>query len=245
VPPEDRVPRLTHVDTEEDWERVIEAASAAQLIVSEAVLVGGSAAALHVGHRFSKDDDHVVRDLKGRFDRVLEDLEVVAGWKTARVRRPVLILGQLDGVDTGIRNLRRVAPLETEILETKFGPIRLPTIAEMLRIKAWLVTTRNATRDYVDVAALSARIEESSAGAAEQTLSELDEFYPQENGASVALQLAKQLADPAPYDLEPDGDLRVYRMIAERWSNWEKVAQHNRELGARLLRRVAAKIREA
>ena len=244
MPPDDRLPRLRAVDTEEDWERVIEAAAAAQLVVSEAVLVGRSAAALHVGHRFSKDDDHIVRDLKSRFDRVLEDLEIVAGWTTARVRRPVPIVGQLDGVDTGIRNLRRAAPLETEILETKFGPIRLPTIAEMLRIKAWLVTTRNATRDYVDVAALSARMDESSA-AAEVTLAKLDDFYPQQNGASVALQLAKQLAEPAPYDLDPDGDLRVYRMIAERWSNWENVAEHNRALGARLLRSVAAKMRQA
>jgi len=31
------------------------------------------------------------------------------------------------------------------------GPIRVPTLPEMLRVKAWLVLRRNATRDYLDV----------------------------------------------------------------------------------------------
>lgn len=237
------LPRLRVVDTEADWERVVEAAAGAQALVPEAILVGGSAAALHASHRFSKDDDHVVSDLKSRFDQVLEELEVVAGWKTARIRRPVLILGRLDGVDTGIRNLRRAAPLETEIIDTRFGPVRLPTIEEMLRIKAWLVVRRNAVRDYIDTAALAEKVDQTSQTAAEEVLALLDDYYPQENGASVAMQLAKQLADPAPYDLEPDGDLRVYRMIAERWSTWYKVADHNRQLGARVLRAASARIR--
>ena len=43
----------------------------------------------------------------------LATLEAVAGWQTERVRRPVLILGQLDGILTGIRQLRRTRPLET------------------------------------------------------------------------------------------------------------------------------------
>jgi hypothetical protein len=75
------------------------------------VLVGGTAAALHAGHRVSFDGDHVLADLAGRFDEVLADLESVAGWRTNRIRRPVLILGSLEGVLTGIRQLRRVRPL--------------------------------------------------------------------------------------------------------------------------------------
>ncbi len=136
--------RLRAVDNEDDWERVLAAAAHLQQIVPD--------------HRFSHDDDHVLVDLKSRFDDVLGKLEDVANWNTARTRRPVLILGQLDGVDTGIRNLIRVAPLETARVETAHGPITLPTIEEMLRIKAWLVVTRNETRDYIDVAALSHRI---------------------------------------------------------------------------------------
>jgi hypothetical protein len=50
----------------------------------------------------------VVTDLQHRFDEVLAELEAAAGWQASRVRRPVLILGQLDGVLTGIRQLRRL-----------------------------------------------------------------------------------------------------------------------------------------
>ncbi len=71
--------------------------------------------------------------LSDRFDEVLTELEAAAGWQTTRVRRPVLILGSLDGVLTGIRQLRRARPLETE----EIAGLRVPTLAEMARIKAW------------------------------------------------------------------------------------------------------------
>lgn len=50
------------------------------------MLVGGSAAAHHAGHRVSLDDDHVLADLRERFEEVLGALEQTDGWVTARVR---------------------------------------------------------------------------------------------------------------------------------------------------------------
>jgi hypothetical protein len=41
-------------------DRVLAAAARLQQLVPDAVLVGGTAVALHVGHRESLDDDHVV-----------------------------------------------------------------------------------------------------------------------------------------------------------------------------------------
>ena len=137
------------------WERLLSTAARLQRIVPEAVLVGGTAAALHAGHRMSRDDDHVVPDLRERFSEVLAQLESVAGWRTARVARPVLILGSLDGIETGVRQLTRAAPLETEVIERLGVSITVPTAEEMLRIKAVLILRRNATRDYVDFAALA------------------------------------------------------------------------------------------
>ena len=89
------------------------AAAHLQSILPDAVLVGGTAAAVYAGHRLSTDADHVIGDLRQRFDQVLAELESVAGWKTARVRRPVRILGSLDGIETGVRQLIRDVPLET------------------------------------------------------------------------------------------------------------------------------------
>lgn len=197
------------------------AAARLQRIVPDAVLVGGTAAAVHAGHRVSYDDDHVVQDLKARFDSVLQDVEDTEGWVTARVNRPVQVLGSLDGVETGIRNLIRRLPLEVEVHETPHGPVRVPTLAEMARIKAWLVLKRNATRDYLDLVALVERLGEE----APRVLVGLDVWYADQIGSGgerVACQLVRQLAEPMPYDLS-DVDLRRYRRLDARWQDWAEV----------------------
>jgi hypothetical protein len=141
-----------------EWEHLLSAAAHLQQILAGATLVGGTAAAIYAQHRVSHDADHVLPDLRLRFDEVLAQLESVAGWRTARVNRPVMILGSLDGIETGVRQLIRDQPLETQ--EVAIGGVRLrvPTEAEMLRIKAVLVLKRNATRDYLDFAAIAERI---------------------------------------------------------------------------------------
>ncbi len=53
MPDDATPPRLRSAETPEEWERVIRAAARAQTIVPGAVLVGGTAAAIHAGHRFS------------------------------------------------------------------------------------------------------------------------------------------------------------------------------------------------
>jgi len=226
------------VQTQDDWERVLAAAAHLQAFVPEAVLVGGTASAVHADHRFSYDDDHVVSDLSSRFEDVLRTLESQVGWKTNRLKPPVLILGNLDGVETGIRNLIRAAPLETETVETKFGPIVLPTLEEMARIKGWLIETRNATRDFIDFVALADKIEHLRGEATlTESLIEMDNLYPQENGHSVVLQLAKQLAEPKPYDLG-DADLSIYRLLSDRWGDWSAVCEAAVRIGALLLARL-------
>src|SRR6266700_907314 len=89
----------------------------------------------------------------------------------------VLILGQLEGVLTGIRQLRRLAPLETEVVQG----LLVPALPEMARIKAWLLATRNTVRDYLDLVVLLERLGEKGAPAA---LRSLDEIYRQPNAAS-------------------------------------------------------------
>lgn len=202
-----------------EWERLLSTAARLQRIVPEAVLVGGTAAALHVAHRLSRDDDHVVADLRERFSEVLAQLESVAGWTTARVARPVLILGSLDGIETGIRQLIRSEPLETEVIERLGVSITVPTAEEMLRIKGVLILRRNATRDYVDFAALADHLGDERASGA---LRSFDRLYPQGSGESALQQLQAQLASPLPYDLD-DTDLSEYRDLASRWQKWTTV----------------------
>ncbi|HMO25073.1 MAG TPA: nucleotidyl transferase AbiEii/AbiGii toxin family protein [Tepidisphaeraceae bacterium] len=202
-----------------EWERVLSAAARLQQILPEAVLVGGTAAAVHARHRLSRDADHVLTDLRERFDRVLAELESVAGWQTARVRRPVLILGSLDGIETGIRQLIREAPLDVE--KMAIGPqiVQVPTAAEMLRIKAALILKRNATRDYIDFVALADRLGPERS---REAMSVLDDLYPQPNGESALQQLQAQLANPLPYDLA-ETDLSQYKHLELRWHDWTAV----------------------
>lgn len=62
-----------------EWEQLLAAEVHLQALLPEAVLVGGTAAALHVGHRFSYDGDHVLEHLREQYDDVLARLEAVAG----------------------------------------------------------------------------------------------------------------------------------------------------------------------
>ena len=190
--------RTTQTRPLPDWEQVLSAAAHLQRIVPEA--------------------DHVVGDLRQRFDDVLAQIESVAGWRTARVARPVLILGSLDGIETGVRQLIREAPLETTTLTTENGmALTVPTAAEILRVKGVLILRRNATRDYLDFAALAERLGDEAAA-----LATFDALYPQPNGESSLQQLQAQLAKAMPYDLA-DTDLTEYKALSPRWQDWAAV----------------------
>lgn len=202
-----------------EWERLLSSAARLQEILPGAVLVGGTAAAIHAEHRFSLDADHVLTDLRVRFDEVLGQLESVAGWKTARVARPVQILGSLEGIQTGVRQLIRAEPLETTTLDVAGLALTIPTDAEILRIKGVLILKRNATRDYLDFVALATHMGTKSSG---EALRPFDRLYPQESGESALQQLHAQLANPLPYDLD-ELDLSEYRDLAPRWQDWGQV----------------------
>lgn len=213
-----------------EWEALLASAAHLQKIVPGAVLVGGTAAATFAHHRVSVDHDHTLTDLRSRFDEILAALESVAGWQTARVKRPVLILGSLDGIETGVRQLIRETPLETETIEFAGEKLTVPTRSEMLRIKAVLIVKRNATRDYLDFVALSELL------GVEKTLMALEPFdrlYPQTNGQSPRQQLQIQLANPLPYDLE-ETNLREYKCLKIEYQDWSKIVEKCRALANQL-----------
>src|SRR6202453_4503987 len=137
---------------------VLESAARLQQVVPDAVLVGGSAAALYAGHRDSYDHDHVLMDLRDRFEVVLEALESEGEGVTNRVVPGKVILGQLGDIEAGVRQMIRTRPLETTQVTLPSGrALTVPTAEETLRIKGFLIVRRNQTRDYLDVAALADR----------------------------------------------------------------------------------------
>lgn len=202
-----------------EWELVLSSAARLQRIPPEAVLVGGTATAIHAGHRFSRDADPALTDLRHRFDEVLAELESVAGWKTARVQRPVQILGSLDGIETGVRQFIRDQPLETTKVDYHGARITIPTEGEILRIKGVLILKRNATRDYLDFVALAEHMGDDRVS---HVLHSFDRIYPQDNGESSLQQLLVQLSSAMPYDLE-ETKLSEYKILNPRWHDWQAV----------------------
>ena len=215
--------------------RVLRSAARLQELVPDAVLVGGSAAALYAGHRDSYDHDHVLADLANRFDAVLDAVESQDGWVTNRITPGKIILGELGGIETGIRQLIRRVPLETVRVQLPSGDsVTAPTPEETLRVKAFLVLRRNQTRDYLDVAALADRIGLDHAAV---TLVGIDEYYSDQHGGGdgVASQLVRQLAEPAPKDRWTTKNLRQYKNLAARWHEWDEVVSVCRRLAATMV----------
>jgi hypothetical protein len=217
-----------------DWEQLLADAALLQTKLPGAVLVGGTAAALHAHHRVSMDHDHVIRDLATHYDSAIAALESIVGWRTKRRIRGKLVLGEINSIDAGLRNQRRSAPLETITVELSGRrKLKLPTVEEMLRIKAYLVVERNATRDYLDVAALSHHLGLRESARALDRMNELYAEFAGEGGDMLSTIVVK-LSSPDPYDLT-EVDLDEYKGIVAPWNDWRIVESQCRSLALALL----------
>ncbi len=205
-----------------DWEKLLAHAAMLQTKIPNAVLVGGTAAALHARHRISFDHDHVIEDLGKNYDSAISALESVVGWRSKRRIKGKLVLGAIDGIEAGLRNQRRSAPLETTVVEVPDGrQLKIPTVEEMLRVKAFLTVERNATRDYLDVAALSHHLGLERSARALGRMNELYAEFAGEGGDMLTTVVVK-LTHPEPYDLT-DVDLSEYKGITPPWDDWRAV----------------------
>lgn len=215
---------------------VLRSAARLQQVVPEAVLVGGAAAALRAGHRDSFDHDHVLLDLESRYAEVLEAVEATEGWVTS-VRAsspPLTLLGRLGGIEAGLRQLRRTRPLEVEVIDVDGASLQVPTAAETLRVKAYLVVQRNQVRDYLDVVAMADRYE---VAAAAEVLAGIDGYYnDRSNDADgVLTALIQRLSEPNPRDSRVIRQLPNYKGLNPRWHRWTDVVTACQELADAVL----------
>jgi len=219
---------------QEQMKKVLEQAARLQKLVPDAVLVGGSAAFVYVQHRYSLDHDHIITDLEERFDLILDSLEREGDWVTNRVVYGKIILGELGGIEAGVRQLIRKRALEFQKIQIDDFSLNVPTVEEITRIKAFLIVKRNQMRDYLDFAALTDKI---GILASAKIIENIDEYYTDDsqNGKPVLSQLLRQLGEPMPKDSRSIEQLPNYKGTVDKWKDWNTIIETCRSAAQKVM----------
>lgn len=216
------------------FDRLVEKAKTlqARLVFLPTVAVGGTAVALYAKHRVSLDVDFVSPLLATRFDDVENALLGMDDFSIARVRRPVLILGSLDGDEIGIRQLRRSEPLDAVEVEGLW----VPTLAELLRVKAYLLSDRRAVRDFIDVCAL---VRTAGPHASLAAMHSFDALYGGLSSAGALAAFAEAAYDD-PVDID-DVDPGSWRSLAADYRDMASVIAEVRKFAVSAVEAEAAR----
>ena len=125
----------------------------------------------------------------------------------------------LDALETASDSERlpvqRRSPIEATTVQLPTGDrLLIPTGAETLRMKSYLLMCRNTTRDYAEFARLVDSMETDTAA---RVLTGMDRYYCGQRPRAhwVATQLVRRLADPRPSD-DPDAPVET---------DWDQVRQ--------------------
>jgi RND superfamily putative drug exporter len=149
-------------------------------------LVGGLASRNGIARAIAGDRPvHPVTLWRGRLSVAIDALEADA-----------------DGVDRP--RYERRSPVETTHVQLPTGDrLLVPTGAEALRLKGYLIMCRNSSRDYADFADMVDTVEPETAAL---VLAGMDRYYCCQTPRRewMATQLVRRLADPHPSDFSDD-----------------------------------------
>jgi heme transporter len=127
----------------------------------------------------------------------------------------------LDALETQAENddptFERRSPVETTHVQLPTGDrLQIPTGAETLRLKSYLIMSRNSSRDYTEFAEL---VDTMEAETAALVLAGMDRYYCSQSPRRqwIATQLVRRLADPHPSDLDDESP--------DEKAHWEEVRQ--------------------
>jgi RND superfamily putative drug exporter len=159
----------------------------------------GGAGSSRVGGRATPRTVHPVTLWRGRLAVALDALQTAS--------------------DTDAPVVERRRPMETtNVLLPTGDRLQIPTGAETLRLKSYLLMSRNSTRDFTEFADLVDSMETQTAA---EVLTRIDRYYSGQRSRRqwVATQLIRLLADPHPSD--PDDESTSD--FAE--ADWERVRE--------------------
>ncbi len=190
-------------DTAKTWELI------APVIPRAAYLVGGTAIAVHLHHRVSRDLDFFYHRNEIDLDKLAEALQS-AGDFVVTSRSP----GTLNGLfsETKIQVLHADEERPQRVLEPPSDQhgLRVAGLGDLLAIKMKLLADRGELRDYFDLKC----IEEQGNRTLEEGLQlYADRYQPPDNASYEAIRRALGYFD----DVEDDLQLRVPRKEIEAW----------------------------
>jgi heme transporter len=128
----------------------------------------------------------------------------------------------LDALETEADHpdFERRSPVETTHVQLTTGDrLQIPTGAETLRLKGYLIMCRNSSRDYAEFAELVDTMEAETAAI---VLAGMDRYYCSQSPRRqwIATQLVRRLADPHPSDLDDE-----HWPGADAKADWEEIRQ--------------------
>ncbi|QZT63063.1 MMPL family transporter [Mycolicibacterium austroafricanum] len=170
----------------------------------------------------------------GRDERITAAVTNRAHGKTVAVKLPkhpvTMWRGRLDvaldalaveqSAGNGEPRIERISPMETtNVLLPTGDRLQIPTGAETLRLKGFLIMSRNTARDYHDFTEL---VDSMDVDTAADVLAGMDRYYAGQPARAhwVATQLVRRLAEPLPAD-GPD----IAAAGADEETEWAKVRQ--------------------
>jgi uncharacterized membrane protein YdfJ with MMPL/SSD domain len=140
------------------------------------------------------------RRFSGRIPTMARPVHPITMW---RGRLDVALDALATASDSERLPVQRRGPMEATTVQLPTGDrLLVPTGAETLRLKSYLLMCRNSTRDYTEFARLVDSMETHTAA---EVLTKMDRYYCGHGPRAhwVATQLVRRLADPRPSD-EPD-----------------------------------------
>lgn len=205
------------------WRSILDAVVAVQALLPKSTMIGGSAVTVHTGHRLSGDADLVLRDLDRDWHRVRGELEELESWITDYPKIPTNLMGRYGDVRVSVRKLNRVKDIDIIEVPYRDRVLRVAAPADLVRMKALAILSRNLTRDYVDMAALDMGLREVGRSAAE-AITALDEYYVEHKSAgSLAREVVSKLAAPAPREREPQASLDEFVALRQDLRQWSSI----------------------
>ena len=133
----------------------------------------------------------------GRTRKIRQPVHPVTVWR-GRLSVALDALSTAAELDPPV--VRRLSPMETTNVQLPTGDrLQVPTGAETLRLKSYLIMCRNTTRDFTEFAELVESMETQTAAV---VLTGMDRYYCGQRSKKqwVATQLVRRLADPHPSD---------------------------------------------